>query len=230
VIGTDISPVQPNFVPLNVRYEIDDVEQQWNYRQPFDFIFCRQLMFAIHDWPNLVKNVYNHLSPGGWCEFQDYDNIPTSDDGTVREDDDFVRWERLLIKASERMGTEPSPGPRLEQWVREAGFVNVTHRRFKVPIGRWPNDPRMKKIGYFVYANLLDGLEGFSFRLLCQGLGWSEGQVVELLAKVRATIRSTRRWHGYFYYHVVYAQKPGQPSAAAAAAAEDSGVSVAGSA
>lgn len=45
-------------VPQNVRFEIDDVESEWAYTKPFDYIHCRYMVASIHDWPQLVKNTY----------------------------------------------------------------------------------------------------------------------------------------------------------------------------
>lgn len=43
VIGTDLSPIQPNSVPPNLRFYVDDVESDWGYRsdEAFDFIHGR---------------------------------------------------------------------------------------------------------------------------------------------------------------------------------------------
>lgn len=49
----------------------------------------------------------------------------------------------LLREACDRIGRTLDPGPLLEGWVRDAGFQNVHHRRFPLPIGTWPKDRRM---------------------------------------------------------------------------------------
>jgi len=58
VLGNDLSPVQPDFVPPNLRFEVDDLENDWTHPTPFDFIFCRYLVSSITDWPALVNKVY----------------------------------------------------------------------------------------------------------------------------------------------------------------------------
>src|SRR5580692_8644625 len=35
VIGTDLSPIQPAFVPPNCRFEVDDAEDPWLYSHQF---------------------------------------------------------------------------------------------------------------------------------------------------------------------------------------------------
>jgi len=142
--------------------------------------------------------VNSNLAPGGWAEFQDYSILPAGDDETVKLDHPVVRWEHLLSEAAYKIEREPSPGPKLEQWVRDAGFVNITNRKFKLPCNTWPKDPALKKIGAWFLAVNLEGLEAYSLRLLCDVLGWTEAEVHVLLASVRAQMKD-RNWHGYWW-------------------------------
>ena len=38
---------------------------------------------------------------------------------------------------------EPCPGPLLEEWVKDAGFVDVVHQKFPFPVGTWPADKHL---------------------------------------------------------------------------------------
>lgn len=76
------------------------------------------------------------------------------------------------------------------QFVKDAGFENIKAQMFKVPIGPWAKDPRMKDIGMCNLAQILDGLEAFSLRLFCGVLKWTEEEVHVLLAKVRQELKS----------------------------------------
>jgi len=119
-----------------------------------------------------------------------------SDDGTLRKQSSTHKWISLEIEATLRAGREPNPGPQLEGWVRDAGFVNITHRVFKLPLGPWPKDRVMKEIGLFNLAACLFGLEAFSLRLMCDVLGWDEPQVHALVDQVRSELEA-QRIHGY---------------------------------
>ncbi|RAL68771.1 hypothetical protein DID88_007464 [Monilinia fructigena] len=67
VLGTDLSPSQPDMVPPNCRFEIDDMTEEWTYPPDyFDFIHIRALFGSIHDWDNLYAQAYKHLKPGGF--------------------------------------------------------------------------------------------------------------------------------------------------------------------
>jgi len=146
------------------------------------------------------------LNPGGWVEFQDYDIMLRGD---TSGDNDLlsVQWATHHVDAARQIGREPSPGPRLEHWVKQAGFVNVRHHKFKIPVGDWPKDAKMKLIGAWMLENTLSGLGGFSLRLFCDVLRWSEDEVHVFLAGVRKQLPQ-RQFRWYWNWHVVYGQKP----------------------
>ena len=58
VIGVDISANTPDFVPPNVRFEIDDVEDQWTWGAPFDYIHSRYMTGGIKDWRKYVGQCF----------------------------------------------------------------------------------------------------------------------------------------------------------------------------
>jgi ubiquinone/menaquinone biosynthesis C-methylase UbiE len=42
IIGTDLSPIQPRYVPPNLKFEIDDAEDEWTFPENhFDYIHER---------------------------------------------------------------------------------------------------------------------------------------------------------------------------------------------
>ncbi|KAI9775202.1 MAG: hypothetical protein M1839_001390 [Geoglossum umbratile] len=140
ILGVDLSPIQPTTVPPNVRFEVDDVEYNWTFSAPFDYIHSRYMVAAIEDWPKLVKQTFEYTRPGGWAEFQDLDINMYSDDDTFAEDLDLKKWNVQLIEGYSKLAREPCPGPKLEGWLKDAGFENVTHRQYKLPVGPWPRD------------------------------------------------------------------------------------------
>ncbi|RSL49827.1 hypothetical protein CEP54_012233 [Fusarium duplospermum] len=197
IIGNDLSAIQPTWVPPNVKFEIDDVEQPW-INGNFDFIFSRYMSTSILDWPKLVGNVFEHLNPGGWAEFQDFDLLYYSEDGSITDEHHLLKWIKLFIDtARTKLGREPCPGPRLEGWVEDAGFTNIVHRKFRLPLGPWPKDPHMKDIGLCNIAQLLEGLEAFSLKIFCGVLGMSKEEVLLMLAKVRQELHA-RKFHAQF--------------------------------
>lgn len=64
VIGTDLSPIQPKFVPPNLKFIVDDIEAEWLHENnPFDFIHARYLAASIKDFPKLLRQCYKFVYP-----------------------------------------------------------------------------------------------------------------------------------------------------------------------
>lgn len=188
-----------------MKFEIDDIELDFQYPKPFDYIHCRYMAYAIKDWPRLVKQVYENTAPNGFAEFIDYDLTYRSDDGSL-ENTTLKFWGDEMPRAGRIIGREPCPGLKLETWMREAGFVNLVHKVYKIPIGPWPADKHLKTLGAYNYMMLSQGAEGFSLRLFINVLGWSYEEVQVLLAKVRRDFKD-RSIHAYTEIHCVYGQK-----------------------
>ncbi|KAL1870015.1 hypothetical protein VTK73DRAFT_2824 [Phialemonium thermophilum] len=59
VLGIDLSPIQPEWVPPNVKFMVDDAESQWLHpRNHFDYIHSRHTVMAIKDWPRLLSQAF----------------------------------------------------------------------------------------------------------------------------------------------------------------------------
>lgn len=53
------------------------------------------------------------------------------------------RWTRIIVDGLKKMGVEPEPGPKLEKWVKDAGFINVHQEVLPIPVGVWPKSTKM---------------------------------------------------------------------------------------
>ncbi|KAL1996411.1 hypothetical protein VTN49DRAFT_176 [Thermomyces lanuginosus] len=208
VIGCDLSPTQPSLVPPNVKFLVDDIESEWAYeRDPFDFIHARFLAGSIKDFGRLIKQCYRSVKPGGWVEFQDWDGYPVSEDGSLNGTD-LQRYYDEVSGAFEKAGYEVSPGPKLEKWFKDAGFVNIHVQKFILPYGVWPKDPHLKKIGAWNQAQAeANGFEGAALAALTRYKNWSKEDVILLASQARADGRK-RNIHSLFYFYVVYGQRP----------------------
>lgn len=210
IVGIDLSPTQSSWVPPNVKFEVDDCEEPWTFQQPFDFIHSRYMAAAIKDWPKLARQCFEHTTPGGYCEFQDFDLQYYSEDGSMTPEAPITDWVNTLLKASRDFGNDPHPGSKLGGWLEDAGFVDVRAEKFLVPIGPWAKDKHLKTLGSWNLVQIEDGVEGFSIRLYTQFLGWKAEEVQVLLAKVRKDLRNPRI-HMMYQFWVAYGRKPGSP-------------------
>ncbi|KAL5332377.1 S-adenosyl-L-methionine-dependent methyltransferase [Aspergillus crustosus] len=207
IVGNDLSPIQPRWVPPNVIFEIDDVEAEWPNRPPFDFIHSRYMCGSVQDWPRLFEQAYSQTKPGGWVEFQDFHLVNYSEDGTLREGNNVNRFYELLREACDKVNRPVTVGKELGKWAEEAGFVNVVHAKFQLPLGIWPREKRMKEIGALNMLQFLEGLEAFSTATFTNILGWEIEEVQAFLALVRRDAKDSKV-HMMHDLHVVYGQKP----------------------
>ncbi len=185
VVGVDISASVPLFLPPNVRFEIDDVEDPWTYSYPFDYIHSSYMAGSIRDWPRLAAQCWEHLKPGGWVEWVDFDIDYYSPDHSLTPDHALRRWLTLAYGAEERTGRTLRPGQHLEGWTRAAGFVHVDVVKTALPLGGWPQDPKLQRIGILNWNQLWEGLQGMSLRLYTDVLGWGREELEVFLAEVR---------------------------------------------
>ncbi|UNI15342.1 hypothetical protein JDV02_001882 [Purpureocillium takamizusanense] len=207
VRGYDLSPIQPQHVPPNVDFFVDDVEKEWFESAEYDFVHLRNLLGSIANWPQLVRQIYENLKPGGWVELQGILNQPYSEDGTLSSDSPVVQLMDGLRQAGRKRGRDMDPASSFKRWVESAGFVMVQERRFSLPVGGWPKDPKLREIGIFMAQGLREGIEGLTAVPFREILGWSKEEVHVLNATVLRMIRRRDR-HLVFDYVVVTGMKP----------------------
>jgi ubiquinone/menaquinone biosynthesis C-methylase UbiE len=210
VIGTDLSPTQPSWVPPNLKFELDDAQLDWTFPDNhFDFIHVRLLMGSIRDWPKLYSEIYRCLKPGGYLEHQEFDPRVISDDDSIPEDSAWKQWGDLFIKAGQKLGQafDVIVDSKNVGLIKDAGFQDVTENKIKMPLGNWPRDPKWKSVGNYNIVATEEGLEGFALYILTQVHGWELAQTQVYLASVRKELKS-RTNHAYFYTSCVYGRKP----------------------
>jgi len=216
VIGVDLSPVQPSFVPPNCRFEIEDVIQPWTYPlNSFDYIHLRMMTGSIPNWTAFYKKVYQHLKPGAWVEQLELSSKTQSEDGTVREGNPqaFTTWAKVFKDLGDITGKTFQICEEAKSHVIAAGFTNVQETRIKIPIGPWSKDEKKKQWGLWNRVYLEDALEGFALRGLTSALGWSYEETQVFFADMRSCLRDPAL-HAYIDMSVVTGQKPLEPKVA----------------
>ncbi|KAG8353235.1 hypothetical protein FVEN_g8836 [Fusarium venenatum] len=210
VTGTDISPIQPDWIPPNLKFEIEDCTQEWTF-QPgiFDYIYMRYLYGSISDWNALFREAYRACKPGGWVESYEASPRMESDDGSVTEGCAINEWGKFFIEGGRKLNRtfEIIDKDLQQKGMEEAGFVDVQVWDFKAPIGSWPKDPRLKEIGQFAEAALEQDYEGYVMYMANMVLGWSRDDVVLYCAQLRKEVRSGK-FHPFYRQRVVYGRKP----------------------
>jgi hypothetical protein len=119
--------------------------------------------------------------------------------------------------AFDKAGYPSDPGPHLEQWFREAGFVDIHVQNYIIPMGAWPKDPlyvcenrllhglnRMltnfvlqKRVGTWNMIQSEHGFRGAAMAVMTRFESWSNLEV-EILAANAVRDLKDRRIHGLF--------------------------------
>jgi hypothetical protein len=87
-----------------------------------------------------------------------------------------------------------------------AGFINVQEKVLKMPIGGWPEDPELKKIGEVFRLVMEDAIPEVGMRAIQESLDWSWEQMMVLGAKAKQSLDLPVQT--YFPLHIVIGQKP----------------------
>ncbi|KAJ4129193.1 hypothetical protein NW768_007728 [Fusarium equiseti] len=207
IIGIDLSPIQPDFVPPNVRFIVDDIDEEWNYADSFDYIHSRIMAFSIKDWEEYIRKMFKTLSPGGFVEIQEINGAILSDDGTLNDSHALTKWFKLLSEAFIKLGSTAIEFDRIKAIMEEAGFVDVVDTRFKWPTNAWPRDKKYKELGHWNNANAMDAIESLTLAPFTKAHGWSREEVELFLVDVRKDLKSPQI-HAYNPICSIYGRKP----------------------
>ena len=191
VIATDLTPIQPQMVPPNLEFQIDDFTQPWTFPpNHFDFIHARSLYGCVSDYPALYHEVLQALEPGGWFEQAEISVVAHSDDGSTAGTY-LDKWGPLAHQCGEAFGKSFRIAEDSKALMEAAGFTNVTYRTFKWPIGTWAKDPKFKRIGAYNRLGWEDGIEGWAMFLFTNFL--KVGFVLPIFATWLCRVTTLRR-------------------------------------
>ncbi|KAF4840155.1 Secondary metabolism regulator laeA [Colletotrichum siamense] len=206
VIGVDLSPIQPSSTPPNCRFEVDDVDKDWTWSQPFDFIFIRHGNSCFESWEKLLRKAYDKLEPGGYIELQDNAFPILSDDDTLKGTS-MSEWSSLLIEAVQKMGRSIEAPSQFKRMLLDAGFVDVVEVKEVWPVSPWTKDRKLYHRGEWVREACMAGIEPSCLALYTRVLGWTREEVLAFCAGVRNDFKN-RNIHAYWNVYGVYGRKP----------------------
>ncbi|KAJ5580328.1 S-adenosyl-L-methionine-dependent methyltransferase [Penicillium hispanicum] len=204
VVGVDLSPIQPGWVPPNLRFIIDDVNQEWSFPpNSFDFIHVRLLMGSVEHWPTFLRRCYDHLKPGGRLELSECDPRIKCDDDTMPDNCHLQTWQNEFHRIARSQGRHWDITPELPRILQEASFEKIHTTEYLLPVGTWPKDPKLKEIGRYFRAQMVDGaIESYSLALFTRYSEWRPLEVQILLAQVCSELKSNRM-HVYSKLYVI---------------------------
>ncbi|KAH6952371.1 S-adenosyl-L-methionine-dependent methyltransferase [Ilyonectria sp. MPI-CAGE-AT-0026] len=213
VVGTDISPIQKRLVPENLWFELDDCTQDWTWDDDyFDFVHIRWLAGSVKDWGCLFAEAYRYLKPGGFLESHEPSFQFRSDHESIKPGSALAELGEVFVKAGQKTGcsfTIADDGTQKKS-MQDAGFIIVREERFKMPIGGWCKDPKLKELGKIALEAFRWDLDGYLLYVTTQVLSWSEDNARNLAMRVRRQLRE-EKMYVYVKHNVVVGQKPQSP-------------------
>lgn len=209
VQGTDLSPIQPEWVPPNLKFVVDDCESEWpdDEHASYDLVHGRSMSGSIANWSTLFGEAFQSLKPGGWLEMQEFDVWFRSEEGELPADSKIMEWQQYLDQASLMFGKRLNIANQFKEKMIGVGFEDVRDDIIKVPIGAWPKDRRLKEQGRWLQAQMLDSIEPISLGYCHRILKWSEVKTQVFMAGVRNEFLNNKT-HLFVYCHFIYGRRP----------------------
>ncbi|KAL2675137.1 hypothetical protein Neosp_011317 [[Neocosmospora] mangrovei] len=202
VIGTDLSPIQPESMPLNAQMFVEDCEDpEWTHGNNFDLVHLRGVAGFLLDLDAVVDNAHEHLRSGGWIEFQEFNHSVLCDDNTMKEDDPLRIFFDTCTEGMRKHGCVGFGKHDIKQSLKRAGFRRIQMVTKRVPLSSWPGEKKSRTVGTLMQANTSECLEAFAAKPLV-ALRMTPEQRHEMVSRARESLLdcSIRRYVNCHFY------------------------------
>lgn len=115
---------------------MQNVLEEWpsEEKEKFDLVHQRYCLsqFSVEKNTAVIKRLFGLVKPGGWIQ------IVESDLGAFDRGEGHEGMERAceyFVKAFKEAGLTTDPGPRAENWMKDAGAKDVKVEVFEFPVG-----------------------------------------------------------------------------------------------
>lgn len=207
VVGTDLSPIQPDMIPRNLRFEIGDAEEaDWGFDMPFDYIHARAMVTCFKDPKAVLQRIYENLAPGGYFELQD-PCLPMQCDDDTMKGTALEKWNELLCEGMLKMGKDLRDNRNWGRYMREMGFEGVFESKGAVAFNTWPKGKKNKLLGALSCQNLSDGVQSMSLALFTRVMGMGSDEVLSFLEYVKKDLANPKI-HSYSTVYLAYGRRP----------------------
>jgi hypothetical protein len=58
ITGIDLSPIQPVWLPPNVEFIVDDIEDEWTDASDFDYVHSRVVFACLRNPPKVIDTAF----------------------------------------------------------------------------------------------------------------------------------------------------------------------------
>jgi hypothetical protein len=149
-------------------------------------------LLSLPPLPPGLTYLQRHTKPGGFIELQEMDYMGVIQPTSRVPGTSFTTWCTEQGIAARKAGVIlRTSSSLLVSSLQKVGFVDCQVHEFKLPIGPWPREKRLRNAGLLQLSAMLEGIEGLSLRLFTHYAGWSLDELKVLLAKVRTELRDS---------------------------------------
>ncbi|KAJ5006182.1 Secondary metabolism regulator LAE1 [Colletotrichum sp. SAR 10_66] len=195
----------PEWTPGNVKFFVDDAEDDWVNGKDFDFVHFRSMAPILRKLDKVLVDAHENMRSGGWIEFQELHGQIHSDDGTMASDDKLKTFYELVVQAFQSLGLDFHKARDLGPHLEAAGFRNVQCQIMKIPIGTWPKDNTQRLIGYYSKLAVKWAATAFTGKPF-EAMGISKSQSDAWCKTVWEDLEDDSK-HRYYNMFFWYAQK-----------------------
>ncbi|KAF7133882.1 hypothetical protein CNMCM5793_005348 [Aspergillus hiratsukae] len=208
VLGVDLSSIQPAEHPVNCNfYAPFDYEFPWQLgEESWDMIRLQMGSGSVANWPSLYRRVIAHLRPGAWFEQIDIDLEPKCENRTL-EGSALYSWYHRLKRATNDAARPISLqfGTVVDQLLN-AGFTDIEHEQFQLPLNRWHPDTGLQHIGHWYGRAFFDAIEPLSLAPFYRILEWPLDEIQRLVTDAKSEMLDPSI-HSFQMLHIYKARK-----------------------
>ncbi len=146
------------------------------------------------------------MSSGGWIEFQDLLLHLRCDDWNMPSDYVLPQIAALTLQSLKSLDFDADFVDRLPLELERAGFINIRCQTFKVPVGSWPRNEKMRYFGVMTREILVELLRPLASKPF-QSLGIPQSDLNAIISEAEDALDHIDH-RLYVEFGVVYAQKP----------------------
>ncbi|GJC82549.1 putative methyltransferase tdiE [Colletotrichum liriopes] len=125
----------------------------------------------------------------------------------MTEDFTPLKWSKLLVEASEKMGRSAMVADSFKKMLEDAGFVDVQEKKEMWPFNPWAKDAKHKELGFWTQESAFKGIEAVSMAVFTRVLDWSPEEASVFCAEVRNEHKKIGV-HAYWDIYAVWGRKP----------------------
>jgi len=217
LLGVDLHAMGPASLPDNVEMRpAFDYETPWALGEAtWDIVHLQMALGSVSSWPHLYSKILTHLKPGtGWFESVEIDWEPRCDDGTLRPGRLTEWWFPYVSRAYDGACRPLRYNPNMGEDLEAAGFKDVQHRQYRIPLNGWSTDRVEHRSGMWWNIAMSSGqgdgghgMDALSLAPLTRFNNWSESDARRLVSEALEQAVNPNV-HAYNVLHVWWARAP----------------------